>query len=124
MELYQLMDVAKEGIFNVAVTPYVRSIPFGDSQLEDLALQYWPTNKQLVITFYYQGIQFACMCMKTDEGIVPIRVVNHLKKDDNNMRARFLVSVLNDRLEELYRSISTASSAFQTFVRREIGNAN
>ncbi|TLS49200.1 hypothetical protein FE782_26585 [Paenibacillus antri] len=102
-------------------TPYARSISFGDAPLEDVALQYLPTQRQLVITFYYQGIQFACMCLKTDEELQPIRVVNHLKKDDHNMRARFLVSVLNDRLAELFRAISTASASFRSYVRREIG---
>lgn len=99
----------------------MRSIPFGDAPLEDVSLQYLPTQRQLVITFYYQGIQFAFICLKTDEELQPIRVVNHLKKDDHNMRARFLVSLLNDRLTELFRAISTASASFKTYVRREIG---
>jgi len=105
----------------VPATPYVRSIPFGDARLEDVALQYLPTQKQLVITFYYQSIQFACICLKTDDGLQPIRVVNHLKKDDDNMRARFLSSVLNDRIAELFRTVSAANASFRTFVRREIG---
>ena len=102
-------------------TPYMRSIPFGEAPLEDVALQYLPTQRQLVITFYYQSIQFACICLKTEEELQPIRVVNHLKKDDHNMRARFLVSVLNDRLPELFRTITNASASFKTYVRREIG---
>lgn len=103
------------------LTSYLRSIPFRESQLEDIKLQYIPAQSQLIITFYYQNIQFACLCSKVGESLVPVRVINHLRKDDQNMRARFLVSLLNDRLEELYRAISTAHRSFDQYVRREIG---
>lgn len=108
----------------MSASPYLRAIPYGESQLEDLVLQYIPSHRQLVITFYYQSIQFAFFCSKVDDRLVPFRVVNHLKKDDNNLRARFLVSVLNDKLEDLFAAIAGAHSSFETYVRREIGTVH
>jgi len=104
----------------MAQTLYLRSIPFGESQLEDIKLQYMPAQSQLLITFYYQNIQFACVCSKIGESLVPVRVINYLRKDDQNLRARFLVSLLNDRLEELFRTIANAHHSFEQLVRREM----
>lgn len=111
----------KEGIIYVTATPYARSVPFGNDRLEDVALQYIPAQRQLVVTFYYQGVSFALFCLNDGGALQPIRVVHHLRKDDGNLRVQLMEAVLNDRLEELYRAVSSAGPGFRAYVHREIG---
>ena len=106
----------------MTATPYIRSVPFGDGRLEDVALQYMPSLRQLVITFYYQGVSFAFFCRSADGSLQPVRVTHHLKKDDGNLRVQLMEAVLNDRLDELYRAVSTAGPGFRAYVNREIGS--
>lgn len=105
----------------MTATPYIRSAPFGDDRLEDIALQYIPAQRQLVVTFYYQGVSFALVCRNDGAALQPVRVMHHLRKDDGNLRVQLMEAVLNDRLHELYRAVSTAGPGFRTYVNREIG---
>ncbi|WP_274362937.1 hypothetical protein [Paenibacillus thermotolerans] len=100
-------------------SPYLRSIPYGNGSLEDVAIQYLPSTKKLIVTFYYNGFQFALISTMIDDEFQPIKIINNLKKDNDDVRCQLILSLLNDQYKQIYKTIAEASPSFQTIVDKE-----
>jgi len=100
------------------IVPYQRKIPYGEDQLEEIGLQYFPRHRQLRFIFYYRNGRFELVCGRNDAGLAPLRVINHFKKDDRNLRNMLLLVPLNERIDELFAALSEPRDRFEAFVSK------
>lgn len=105
-------------------SPYMRTIPYRGETLEDVSIQYLPGVKQLLITFYYRGYQFALICVKINDEFVPVKMINNLKKDSDDIRCQLVLTLLSDHYKEIYKTIAESNPSFQLLVEKEFSYWN
>ncbi|WP_199624665.1 hypothetical protein [Paenibacillus alkalitolerans] len=100
--------------------PFMRTIPFEHWTLEDVSMQYVPTVQQLLITFYVNGYQFALICIMIDDQFQPVKLINNLKKDNDDLRCKLTLTLLCDYYKEIFQKISDANPSFHSLIEKEL----